>query len=291
MRHPLRACRGWERGSMMVETAIVMPAYLILLFALLFFGYSTLAKQKMHEAGAFAAWLSGEQAAGDLMDRFFPWNPDAEEWAISGGTEARAGDAALAVEDLAEAGGGYDIDGVRKRLYVLSLGEVAQYFVWEDGQLVQRFRQSGDDASRYLTRNQITVENAPGADTAYTQWVTSVLNGGDGATPWLERRTANLRYTFAPHYLGAAIGGDEGGMNSREYLSMDMPNPSAAPQYATTFQAVGRGDLDRRGSTDVSRMQAVVGGGKSLAEPMSATALDSLKDVYWPGGSSLWEPR
>lgn len=60
-------------GTAVIETAIVMPLYLIVLFGLLYFGYATLAKQRQTMAAAYSAWLPGDQRADLTLTRFFPW--------------------------------------------------------------------------------------------------------------------------------------------------------------------------------------------------------------------------
>ena len=275
---------------MMVETAIVMPLYLIVVFALLFFGYSTLARQKMQQAAAYAAWHTETQGAGELMDRFFPWNPDAQEQSTPGGSEAEAGEATLELTDQVLPGGGYELDAVTERLWVLSLGEVIQDFVWEDGHLVERMRQVGDDASRYLNDNDITVQSGPHTATKYTRWVTEVLDG-DGSSTWVERRRADLNYTFAPHYLGVAVADEGESLTSSQFLSMQMPRPTWVPMYPGSFSVTGRGELERQGAAGTTEMARLVGSGLSMPAPMSDATLNTLKEAYWPGGPALWEPR
>jgi hypothetical protein len=47
---------------------------MILLYGLLYFGYATLGRQRQDKATAYAAWQSGTQDAGPLVNQFWAWN-------------------------------------------------------------------------------------------------------------------------------------------------------------------------------------------------------------------------
>jgi len=69
-------CTPRRRGAAataLIETAIVLPLYMILLFGLLYFGYATLGRQRQDKATAYAAWQSGTQDAGPLVGQFWGW--------------------------------------------------------------------------------------------------------------------------------------------------------------------------------------------------------------------------
>ncbi len=51
------------RATALIETAIVLPLYMLLLLGLLYFGYATLGRQRQDKATAYAAWQAGTQQA------------------------------------------------------------------------------------------------------------------------------------------------------------------------------------------------------------------------------------
>jgi hypothetical protein len=65
-----------QRGTALIETAIVLPLYMILLLGLLYFGYATLGRQRQDKATAYAAWQSAPQQAASLVGPgpFWSWN-------------------------------------------------------------------------------------------------------------------------------------------------------------------------------------------------------------------------
>jgi hypothetical protein len=58
----------------LIETAIVLPLYMILIYGLLYFGYATLGRQRQDKATAYSAWQSALQQAGPLVSQFWGWN-------------------------------------------------------------------------------------------------------------------------------------------------------------------------------------------------------------------------
>ncbi len=60
-----------QRGTALIETAIVLPLYMILLFGLLYFGYATLGRQRQDKATAYEAWQSGTQQDPGLLATFW----------------------------------------------------------------------------------------------------------------------------------------------------------------------------------------------------------------------------
>jgi hypothetical protein len=63
--------RRCGRATALIETAIVLPLYMILLFGLLYFGYATLGRQRQDKATAYEAWQSVTQQDPGLLTTFW----------------------------------------------------------------------------------------------------------------------------------------------------------------------------------------------------------------------------
>ena len=74
--HSAFCTRRCARATALIETAIVLPLYMILLFGLLYFGYATLGRQRQDKATSYAAWQSAPQQASSLVGPgpFWSWN-------------------------------------------------------------------------------------------------------------------------------------------------------------------------------------------------------------------------
>ncbi|MGD1000717.1 MAG: TadE/TadG family type IV pilus assembly protein [Candidatus Brocadiia bacterium] len=100
--HPAFCTRRCARATALIETAIVLPLYMILLLGLLYFGYATLGQQRQDKATAYAAWQPGAQQApqqaGALIGPgpFWLWNgPITPNPAPPGNSSATFGDTTL----------------------------------------------------------------------------------------------------------------------------------------------------------------------------------------------------
>ena len=228
-------------GTAMVETAIVLPLYMLILLGLLYFGYATLSRQGQVKAAAYAAWMPERQQADTLLGGFWSWAgtaapmgaPDTET------TSAMAWDRTLSLnaKELASqsddyygnevvsqlASGAYSLGGrgedifARERLAVslwtYALGEVTQHFEWVPGEGIREVPVVNWDAiARYLN-----VESPNGLRMGGAFVAASAANGprpdadyvgwittainGSGPTHWLERRHAELDATFEPPFF------------------------------------------------------------------------------------------
>ena len=276
-----------QSGSAMVEMAIMLPAYLVMLFGLLYFGYSTLASQKEDLASAYAVLQPGTQTADELLPAFFPWHGAVDAAGpTQDGTEAHAGEATLRVADGLLTGAAYNLDDVTVALWVLALGEVIQRFEWRNGEIVEVIDQHLDDAARYLQGNEITIEGAPHAPTDYTRWVTGTLNAENTGANWLERRTARLEYAYEPFYLPHVVGGEQP-LAQHEYMTLSFPDPDRVPIQTRGHLVATRGEAERLGARDpgsdatrlLSEMAGLVGRGGDMLPPMTDDDLESLRSL------------
>jgi hypothetical protein len=228
-------------GTAVIETAIVMPLYLLVIFGLLYFGYATLAKQRQTMAAAYSAWLPGDQRADTTLARFWPWTVDplrpptaVAQPGVSGVT---SGDHELNVRERARlndpyygtvirtqlvagtntlGGAGddtFDRERVTVSLWNLALGKTVQRFSWTPGQgLVQRFDRNFGPFGVYLNAQSQAGAGQGGAFIAadegsppqigrYETMVSDALNGINSAGHWLERRQATLDAAYQPPFF------------------------------------------------------------------------------------------
>jgi len=89
-----------QRATAVIETAIVLPLYMMLLLGLIYFGFATLGRQRQDKATSYAAWTPGTQQADQLADPF--WSAqNANLFSLVSSTPgvstARAGDTTFSV--------------------------------------------------------------------------------------------------------------------------------------------------------------------------------------------------
>ncbi len=173
----------------MIETVILIPLYMILIFGLIFFGYSTLAKQQEAAAGSYTIAQGGRQSAADVMPLFFPWNPKPAANLIlwSDGSSATAGDAMLRVHDVTNiadvyapawhtappvdnVGDTFDSSRVAEYLWILGLPTYEQHFEWVNGVFKEVIVTHHNYRSLYLDSNGVVSDPAlPPNQTKYTR--------------------------------------------------------------------------------------------------------------------------
>jgi hypothetical protein len=292
-----------ERGTAMLEMAILSPMYLLLLFGLIYLGYSAMAGHKEQIASAYAALQPGAQTADEMMPRFFGWNPrvDRTNPAANGGTEAHAGDVTLRVFDgagtsslVGGAGAGfYSVDHFNLALWVMQLGEVVGHYDPRTRQtVIETFR---DQFGQYIFDNDIVNPDSAHSTTAYTQDAANILNSDPYNRSWLERRRAQLEYVYEPFFRGRVAGSQP--LTDRQFYSYAAPPSEAAPIYSGVHQIAARGPGERLGAndpgesadnvlTEVSRMT-----GGALPAPMSNAGRDDLGRIYWPNKPNIWIAR
>ena len=252
------------RGTALVETAIVLPLYMLVLLGLIYFGYATLTRQRQTTAASCAAWLPGEQHDDDLLGEF---------WRASGGVSEDMtfdSDEAIRLDDpyygnivptqlvagMGSLGAGSDETFHRERVAVslwnLALGEVYQSFVWDPVEgFAERVDVRWDDYSRYLNVEFPTgfVDAHAGASPVIGEvetWIASGLSGGDGEH-WLERRQVGLWARYRPSFFPQIVrGADDAPSDFSSYISGNYDAPDEAPPPEMTFDLTGRGEAERR---------------------------------------------
>jgi len=289
-----RACNA--RGTAAIETAIVLPLYLIVIFGLIYFGYATLGRQRQTVAAAYAAWLPGDQQADELLEEFWPWEGEATpEGAEAGATAATAGDCELGVREETrlddcyyteglvpcqlEAGpyslSGYeettfDCERITIALWNMALGEINQYFEWVPGEgIVERVIVSRDQVGTYLAD---FVETGTPADPVTPEIddlerrITQALDGlGDGH--WLERRQVTTDATYRPPFFKIVYREEgEEPLDFAAFASGDYPEPSYQPTTIMSFDLTGRGEAVRNvvGEDNLSPDDLIAQMGESL---------------------------
>lgn len=111
-----RRARG-TRAAAMIETAILLPLYMIILFGLLYFGYATLSKQAQTSAAQYAAWCPQTQSAKTMLERFWPWAGTANLLGSGSGTsQAEATDMNLLIYENMPTGDPYYGENIQTQL-------------------------------------------------------------------------------------------------------------------------------------------------------------------------------
>lgn len=178
----------------MIETAIVLPLYMIVLFGLIYFGYATLSNQRLTTSASYSAWLQGNQEADKMLERFWPWEGTAVDHGSTGGkSEAESGDTTLVIGEVSPSGDPYygivigtqlgagqgtvrgldawpnrddffDLERLTVSLWDYALGEVNQSFSMGDspGEFEEQLTVHFDSIARFL--NVAAQEDGPEAD-------------------------------------------------------------------------------------------------------------------------------
>ncbi len=295
-----------SRGSAMVETVVLMPIYIILIFGMLFLGYSTLVKQKEYAASSFAVWNEHSVGPQVLGNEFGMWASGSSDDIQEGpsGDVAAVGDGVLRIEEDEQTSDIYNSDDIAIRLFRMALAARSQYYVWEDGQLQERIELRGDDASRYLgnalgiyahtsfsrtdpSGNYVVVDDLPSLERGNTFYEplyhVSDLMAGTLDSGWSVKRTAILEYTYNPWFRPIAHSDTSRSLTTAQYLTLQFPERPKAPVYRAESRLMTRGDAHRSTIPDVSpgklldEMSALVGGdGNLLPEYMNEDDLGQL---------------
>jgi hypothetical protein len=289
----------------MLETAIVMPLYMLILLALVYFGYATLSRQRQAAAGALASWMPGTQRADVLLGEFWPWSGTPAGTSFGDSSDAGAGDVTLHVEERVRDGdeyygeeipaqidsgahslapGGSEIfDGERVAvsLWVYALGEYYQDFEWDGQNLVPRMRPRFDQVSGYLNIEASSAgfiqasEESPPELNEWSLWITEAFDGLDGH--WMERRSATLEADYRPPFLARTFA-ETGAAPSTlgQYVTGDYAEPEFQTAATMQFDLTGRGEGTRyaagegeAGTTSadlLAQAAAFIGGGDSLRD-------------------------
>jgi len=263
----------------MVETALVMPLYMLIVLGVLYFGYATLTRQRAVKAATFAVWMPTAQPADLLLMKLWPsggGTPDNVRPVSGGQTAAAQGDLTLEASELSSQlddyyrqeiptqlttgplmGGGqpdtFDRERLAVSLWNYALGVTTQSFVWDAVKGITEVSNTeyGDKFSpaHYLNPLAGGVELGGGFVTAdeatppvidnTTAWIASAFDGV-GGTHWLERRHADLRATYSPPYFPSVFRAtDEAPTTLGNYITGTYPNPTSRPQWEFTMDLTG----------------------------------------------------
>jgi len=280
-----------ERGTAVIETAILMPLYMIILFSLLFLGYLTLGQHREIQAAAYAGWAAGTQGSEDLLETFFPWvYPD-------GGSGDGAGDAETRLEVISDAvDPDTTVDSGRFEDYiaVLALGEAYQSFTFGSGGVTSNTGLRQTEFGKYLSREDFNRGDGYRESTLNSSRLTDSFNGL-GTTRWMEIHTTNLSYTFKPVYFRWVH--PEGELTEEEYLINTPEESSDVPTLERSFRVVTRGAHERRAARDpggsVTRVMGDMNNlmGRDLDTPMDASQLNNMAGVMFGDGLPLYVAR
>jgi len=293
MRHTVRTihyspfctrARARVRGSAMLETAIVLPLYMIVLLATIYFGYAFLSKQRQAIVAWYSALVPGQQHADTALERFWPWEGRASVVSIlPGRSEAVAGDTRLVIAEeqfsgdpyygtvipsqlvagRGHLGGGgddtFDCERLAVSLWDYALGERTQSFTFGEEGIREQIQTHYDDMARFLNLDAqeqwppqfrigfIQANESSGPEIGrYESLVARALNSDD--THWLERRRATTVATYRPPFFKDIYGGPEApGFTLGSYLTLETPEPEYDPAAVAQFDITVRGSGTRVG--------------------------------------------
>jgi hypothetical protein len=261
------ARRVHQAGTALIETAIVLPVYMIVLFGLMYFGYVTLGHQRQDKATAYAAWAPGTQPAGPLVEQFWAWNAplnagpnnsvsfnwastspqDDATFSVYSGTAngspdwIRKGDEYYGMTINGGGTGIFDSARLAVDLWNYALGTPRQSFTWTPGQgVVPQVNVIPTPFSAYLNNSGIMQVpqslNAPppSPNLASPQGWGGILANALNAPPtggqWLQRRAVESQTTYLPPFLRYAYA-DPGAPPSSfgQFLSGNAVAPTLPP--------------------------------------------------------------
>ena len=269
----LSSRRSDSAGTALIETAIVLPLYMMILLGVIYFGYATITKQRQTVAAACAAWLPGEQHEETLKDEF--WRVSgimAQDTTLEASEDIRDDDpyyGNLIQPQLVAGMGSLDVGGRgndtfdRERVVVglwnLALGEMHRRLEWVPGAgVVEQISRTFDDYAAYL--NDASASGT-GWIVAHPQQVSSPTIHGDGGEPyeayiaevlngfgsdhWINRNQVALEAEYTPSFFDLKTilrnPADEP-TDFATYVSGDYPELEERPVVSMTFDLTRRGD-------------------------------------------------
>jgi hypothetical protein len=170
-----RTRRRGERGSAVVEFAILLPIYTALLFGVILLGDATLVRQEIEQAGALYSLAPGLQTKADLAGtHFVPF-----EGSI------------LDFQDVEDVSDVYDDELIIDALERIGTGEFfVHYEITPTGLQTKITGGERTWQGKYIDDHDL--END-----LNMQLIVSVLNG------WISRNEAEIEYNYNPFFLGS----------------------------------------------------------------------------------------
>ena len=249
---PHKSFASDERGSAMVETTIIMPAYIIVLFACMFFGNVLLGRAKQRSVTWYVGLKGG--ASEDELSAVFCQDVEGT-FAIVGGSGVTGDDP----YDAADIGVCFDDLAMKHQWRSLEL---------VNGQMVPVDHEVDDYSSKFM-------EALMAERSQYEAAILSLVNEDTDGQPWLQRSAAAITYEFTADYLNFFLGQKGKQLTTGEYLSLETPTTDVElPTWYNAFSMVIRGTGAREGSQNIGS------GGESISgEIMLGRTLDFLSDA------------
>ena len=301
-------------GTALIETAIVLPLYMLVLFGIIYFGYATLSKQRQTIAASGAAWTPGVQSSDAVFDTF--WHEAGacvEDVVLQSSEEIDLGDTYYGnivpcqlVDGQGSLGGGgedtFDRERVAVSLWNLALGEVTQHFAFVPGEgFVEHISVNWDSYSRYLNANHPDGTGwiyagpcCPPILDRVDDAIADAFNGfGEGH--WLERRRVAIDAQYCPPFLKQIIREpDAPPSDFATYISGDYPELGERPVVEMTFDLTSRGNAARytvgEGAYS-SSSEDVLGQAADLLNVSLSPADDMDATIEVLLGSEAWLPQ
>jgi len=271
-----------ERGTAAIETAILIPLYMIILFSLLFLGYLTLGQHREIQAAAFAVWAQGNQDAEVLAEKFYPYI-DAED---AGGGEVGDDETRLKViaDELKEAQ--VSDQDFRDYINIVAIGNKYQVYTFGGTGLSTDIQTSRPDYADYLVNHGLSDGEGTLLNEQIDNQIDDAYNGSDSSR-WMEAREAQLSFRFRPAYFRWVYQKEH--KTQEEYLGLERTEPDEEPTLERTFEIIAR----VTGSNQLERLAARDPGGSSedvlretTEELLGVTAPSDAAEI--PNIESYW---
>ena len=245
-----------EQGSALIETAIVMPAFCMLVLATIFFGNVMLGLQKQRSV----AWYVGLKGAAsdEQLSQIFCQDVD--------GAFSVSGDSGPSTDD--------PYSGTKMKEFLDDQAIKKQYRRLEfvNGQWVAKDYEVGNYASNLM--DQLGSIGSP-ERARYDAAAARAINRDVAGRLWLQRSSAKVSYTYAPDFLTMFLGNKDERLTKQQYLEMDMPETDVTlPTWESEFELMLRGTGERDGPRHID----AAGGAKVTGEQLFRDMLSFLSD-------------
>lgn len=245
-----------QQGSALIETAIVMPAFCMLVLATIFFGNVMLGIQKQRSV----AWYVGLRGAAtdEQLSQIFCQDVD--------GAFSVSGDSGPSTDDP------YSGTKIKEFLDDQAIKKQYRQLEFVNGQWLTKDYEQGNYASKLMDQ----LGSIGSAERArYDAAVAKAINRDVADRLWLQRSSAKVSYTYTPDFLTMFLGNKEERLTKQQYLEMDMPETDVTlPTWESEFELMLRGTGERDGPRHID----AVGGAKVTGEQLFRGMLSFLSD-------------